>query len=437
MAACAAAVTAVFILLPFHATLTVFLAQFVGHYTVLRLWKEFLLFFLMLGAVYICISSPEIRRRVLTSKLTWLIFAYLGVLLVWGIIAWATKSVTLEALGYGWVVDARFLLFFMAVWIIAQSSPQPGQIWPWLLFIPAAIVVLVGLLQYFVLPYDVMKYLGYSAATIFPYEDINHNTAYIRVMSTLRGANPLGAYLLLVIVLLVAWLAKHVRTWGSWLKLLISVYAVLAVVVFTLTFSRGAWIGLAVSLAAAAWLLRNRVSRRVIAVAAGACGVLVLSLLVLVFVARNPAAQNIVLHTEDNTTIATTSNEGHASALQTGVSQVIREPFGRGPGSAGPASVYNSGHPARIAENYFIQIGQETGWAGLVLFIAVLIALGVQLYVRQNNTISFGLLAALAGLTVVGLTSHVWTDDTLAYVFWGLAGLACAQPVVKHAHTVN
>jgi hypothetical protein len=34
-------------------------------------------------------------------------------------------------------------------------------------------------------------------------------------------------------------------------------------------------------------------------------------------------------------------------------------------------------------------------------------------------------------LTVVNLLSHAWADDTLTYVWWGLAGIAMAQPATR------
>jgi len=37
------------------------------------------------------------------------------------------------------------------------------------------------------------------------------------------------------------------------------------------------------------------------------------------------------------------------------------------------------------------------------------------------------LLASLIGLIFVNLVSHAWADDTLAYVWWGLAGIALSQ----------
>lgn len=428
-------------LLPFHATLTVLFSQVTGHYTLVRLWKEILLVPLAASAVYLGLRRPSARRQVLGSKLFWLIMAFAVVQVIWGIAALMLGQTTLKALGYGWVIDTRFLIFFATAWVLALISPRLARWWPYLVFIPALVVSVFGLLQYFVLPYDFMKHLGYSSATIFPFEDINHNTRYIRIMSTLRGANPLGTYLVLVITLFAAWAAQpfvaavHQRSYGRLGA--ISLYAGACMLALLLTFSRGAWIGLIFGLAILIWLVRRYLSFRVVAATAAALSVVLVGLGVLTFIARNSAVQNIVLHTEDHSAVASTSNEGHTSALQMGLNDILHEPLGRGPGTAGPASVYNTGHPGRIAENYFIQLGQETGWIGLLLFIAILGDVAHMLYQRRGQILALGMLAALAGLTVVSLTSHAWADDTLAYVYWGLAGIACALPMPNESKKVG
>src|SRR5258708_5951307 len=171
----AAGVVVTLALMPFHATLTVWLSQFVGHYTVLRLWKEFLLVGLGFGALYLVIKDKKLQVQLRGSTLVRLIAAYLFVQLLWGVAALLLHTVTLQALGYGWISNTRYLVFFLAVWVIAAKVPALHARRPKLVFWPAAVVVAFGLVQYLVLPYDFLKHLGYSSATIFPYEDINHN----------------------------------------------------------------------------------------------------------------------------------------------------------------------------------------------------------------------------------------------------------------------
>jgi hypothetical protein len=40
-------------------------------------------------------------------------------------------------------------------------------------------------------------------------------------------------------------------------------------------------------------------------------------------------------------------------------------------------------------------------------------------------------LASLAGLTVLAMLMHLWTDDTIAYLWFGLAGIALTIPVTN------
>jgi hypothetical protein len=113
---------------------------------------------------------------------------------------------------------------------------------------------------------------------------------------------------------------------------------------------------------------------------------------------------------------------------------LAHHPLGDGPGTAGPASVYNHGHPARIAENYFIQVGQETGWLGLTLFTLINVGVGYLLWLRRDDPLALSLFASLIGLTLINMLSHAWADDTLAYIWWGLAGIAMVsdpKPKIK------
>lgn len=417
-------------LMPFHAFLTVWFSQLFGHYTAIRLWKEVLLLVLICGGLFQLACDAPLRQRFLSSWIVRLIGAFLAVQVVGGAVAYALHAVTLKALGYGLISDTRYGIFFLAVWLAVAKVPSFKKRWQHLVIWPLVVVVLIGLMQYFILPYDVLKHFGYNSTTIFPYEDINSNLRYIRIMSTLRGANPLGAYLATILCVVIA--LRRVRAWW-WYGLMTG-----GLMALVLTFSRGAWIGFASGSAVLVvaympfrsrrWQLRLGIAGAVLVVAC---------IGTFVFVHHNAALQNIFLHTEATSAIKTTSNGGHASALAQGLHDVVREPFGRGTGTAGPASVYNTGHPARIAENYYIQIAQETGWIGLALFLAMNIAADIALWRRRDNPLALGLCAGLVSASFMGLLSHVWADDTLAYIWWGLAAVALAPAILqtKAEHT--
>jgi hypothetical protein len=406
----------ILLLVPFHAFLTIFASQFVGHYTLLRLWKEILLGIVLFAAFMSCVHNPVLLKRLRSERLWKTIIIFLEVYALAAAISLGTESVTRTAAAYGFLTGTRFLFFFMAVWILADKA---SVLWRWrykILLGPAAVVIVFGLLQRFVLPYDVLRHVGYGPDTIRPYQTIDKKKSFFRVISTLRGANPLGAYMVVILSVLVA------RFFAGLRKVPTLLFIAAAVAVLAATYSRSAWLGalLGTGLIVASKLkhlftLRLAVVLGLAAVVVFAGGLFVLR--------NNDFVQNTFFHTDEHSVAATSSNHDHASATLTGLRQVIREPLGRGTGTAGPASVYNTGHEQRIAENYYLQVGQEVGWLGLGLFIAICAMVGRRLYAFRSDPLALGLLASFIGLAIVNLLSHAWADDTLAYLWWGFAGL--------------
>jgi hypothetical protein len=418
-----AAITAlIIVLVPFHALLTVWASSAVGHYTALRLWKEGLLLVAFAGSIYLIARHPALRGELTGSWLWRLIGLYVIVNLLWAVVAHLHGAVTTKAALYGGLVDLRPFVMLLVAWIAAIHVPKLLRYWQRLVLYPAAVVVAIGLLQQFVLPYDVMKHFGYGSNTIGPYETIDHKTSYIRIRSTLRGANLLGGYLILILSALLCRFVTGRRRWLSGLAL------ITGLIVLFGSGSRGAWLG---ALAAAAFLLwlslpSRRAKRLAVFVGAGLVLIFAGSVLTL---RHNDFVENTVFHTDEHSTSSVSSNAAHLSASRDALTQIIHEPLGRGPGTAGPAGDYNIGHPTRIAENYFLQIGQETGWLGLILFAAIYVLLAGELWQRRQHGLPRVLLASLAGLTVLAMLMHLWTDDTIAYMWYGLAGIALAIPI--------
>jgi hypothetical protein len=195
------------------------------------------------------------------------------------------------------------------------------------------------------------------------------------------------------------------------------------------SFSRSAWLGALVAVGFIAVLeLHQRFSSKLLL---PAVAVIVVLLAAGYGLRHNVRFENIVLHTQSHSAAKMSSNQGHVQALKSGLSDLVHEPLGRGPGTAGPASVYNN-HPSRVAEDYFVQIGQETGWLGLVTFLLINLGVGYLLWLKRRDPLALSLLAGLLGISFINLFSHAWTDDTLAYVWWGLAGIAMVPAARKH-----
>lgn len=412
-------------LMPFHAFLTVWGSSLIGHYTLLRLWKEVLLALLLIGSFVVLVGQPPLRRRFIRDRLFVLICLYGLVLVVAGGVALALHGVSKKALAYGLLLDGRYLVFFCITWLITLHDDVLVRWWERLLLIPAAVAVLFATLQYSVLPADFLKHFGYGPHTILPTETVDQKAAYRRVQSTLRGANPLGAYLVLVLSAAGAWVLKGGRRWMAVILFVLSLGALF----FTL--SRSAWLGALVALALLLWfgLSSQRARQGLLATAGTLVVVFAGATLVL---RHNDRFQNIFFHTSNTSHSAESSNAGHAFALKNGLRDVAHYPWGSGTGTAGPASVYNN-HPPRIAENYYVQIAQEAGVEGLALFMSINVLVGWRLWRRRDTQLGLVMFVSLLGLGVVNMLLHAWADDTLAYVWWGLAGVAVAMPLKKES----
>lgn len=412
----------IMVLVPFHAIFTTWAGSNFGYIDIFRIWKELLMVPLGVVAAYIAYKDKRLLRDLQHSWLVRLILAFTLLYLLYGLWVMVTGRVSGLAVIYSLIINLRYLWFFLMVWIIGQADSLIAQEWQKILFAPAAVVVLFGLLQRFVLQPDVLRHVGYGPDTIPAVQTVDNKVEYRRIQSTLRGANPLGAYLMFIMTAVVARFRRH-----QWLILL---FMASAVVLFY-SYSRSAWIGLIVSLAVLGGLqLSSRKGRQAMVVS------LILAIVLgggMVWQFRhNDTLQNTLFHSDEKSTSAESSNEARTSALQSAAKDVLKQPFGQGPGSAGPASFRNTKASPRIAENYYLQIGQEVGIVGILLFLAILAFLIRALLLRRRYAQAQVLLATLAGILVINFLSHAWTDDTLSILWWGFAGATLSLPAILH-----
>lgn len=420
----------ILILIPFQAFLTIVASGLTGSYELWRLWKELILLLLSPVVGLVLWRNRQLWQRLRQGWLFWAIACYILLHFALGVTALLKGQVNAYALLYAWVVNLRPMAIFVAALVLASSVPWLRVHWKKLLLWPAAIVVGFGLLQVAVLPIDFLSHFGYGPATIAPYETVDEKLDYIRVQSTLRGSNPLGAYLVVIMAVLLVLLRRARSKTNGWLAVGLLASATL----LFYTYSRSAYIGFALMfLASVVLAVRNRQERRWLAMALVVLAIVSAGLVVAF--RENDYLENTLYHTNEDSTSVSDSNEQRWLAMRSGFSDVINEPFGRGPGTAGPASIHNS-QPGRIAENYYLQIGQETGWLGVGLFVAIVLMVGRELWRRRSDPLARSLLVSLVGISFINLVQHAWTDDTLAVVWWGFAGVAIsaiAQPaILKH-----
>ncbi len=419
-------IAAIVVLVPFHALLTVWAGSNFGGYTAWRLWDEGVLIVLCGLAMCVLWWKRTLWQKLKKMHVVWLIGAYVILELLIGFVALARRDVNAKALIYGLIIDLRFVLFFLVCLLAASQTTWLREHWRGLLLIPAVIVVGFGLAQQFILPADFLSHFGYSLHTIPAYETVNQSKQLIRLQSTLRGPNPLGAYLVIVIGLLCTLL---LRVNSAKQRLGYSVLLASSLVVLFFSYSRSAWVAAIITAIIILGLgLKTRRQRTSFLAIIGAL-VLVGVVAGVLFLRHDAHFQNVIFHTSPHSAAATSSDQDHLSALKQGINDVVHQPLGRGPGTSGPASVYNNRSP-RSPENYFLEIAQGTGWLGLALFVLINWLVGKELWRQRQDPLALSLLATLIGISVINIVLPAWTDDTLGYIWWGMAGITLA-PVLR------
>lgn len=400
-----------------HAPLSVFLGTLLPDYDLLlKSWKEILL------VVASVIAAMIIQRRKLWQGL-WddlivkLALSYAGLHIVLAGLLWQGPLVTIAGL----MIDLRYILFFLLVYLLVVIMPQARRLIVTVVALGGLLVAVFALLQVTVLPKDILANIGYDKdVTIAPYLTVDQNPDYIRINSTLRGPNPLGAYAVIILSLLVAYLIKKRRAFDAIGRITIGMLAVGSTVALWASYSRSALVAAGSALAVIALAtVGRRLSRRawIITVA------VLFALLGGLLAARDTSfVSHVILHENPAEGNDVNSNDGHIESLIDGTDRMVRQPLGAGVGSTGSASLL--GDEPLIIENQYLFIAHESGWLGLLLFVVILAEIMRRLWLRREDWLALGVFASGLGLALIGLLLPVWVDETVALVWWGLAAVA-------------
>lgn len=407
---------AIFIGIIVHAPLTVWLGTLApGYELFIKPWKELLMLFATSLAIILAQRYklwPELWRDWLFKLIVG--FAALHLLLV--VVLWQGMNPTLAGLS----IDLRWLLYFGLVYVAIRIRPSQRQWFLKLGLVGAAIVGIFALLQIFVLPNNFLARIGYNKdTTIAPYLTVDKNPDYVRINSTLRGPNPLGAYAVIILSIITAAVIRASHRLGKYKLAALIVTAGMTGALWA-SYSRSALGAFAVSVGILAAVTFGRRLSRIWWIAAA---VVIFALAGGLFAARGTDfVSNVILHENLSGGSAESSNEGHVDSLLDGTRRMIEQPFGGGVGSTGSASLY--GDTPLIIENQYLFIAHEAGWLGLILFLTIFVAVLTRLWQQRRDYLSLGLFASGIGLGLIGLLLPVWVDDTVALMWWGLAAVA-------------
>jgi len=407
----------IFGLIVVHAPLSVGLGTLFPRYDLLiKSWKEILML-LLIPIALILIKRHRLMKPFLRDPIFYLIVIYVAIHVFIATLFFKGW----QAMSAGLIIDLRYVLYFSLVYVLLCSASQYRNMLIKVAVIGAVIVVGFATMQLF-LPADILTHIGYGKNTIEPYLTVDKNIHYIRVNSTLRGPNPLGAYAGMVLALVAAaWSrGKLINQKDRFIAIILSICGAIAL---WISYSRSSLIaGLFAVLLVIGISQRHRISRR-IWVGSGVVVCVFVGIIAFTHVGST-FISNILLHENPTGGSSVNSNQKHVQSLADGVAMLQQEPFGAGIGTTGSASLQSSA--PLIIENQYLFIAHEIGWTGIVLFLALFISILIRLWQQRKEWLSLGVFASGIGLALIGLLLPVWVDDTVSIVWWGLAALALA-----------
>ncbi len=400
-----------------HAPLSVGFGTLLPDYSLLiKSWKEILLG--VAGVLLFFIVLKQKKWQLFKTPLFLAVIGFALLTILLAILSYGNKEATLA----GVLVNLRYFFAFSLVYAAVKLYPKTVSLFLAAFIAGATVVVVFGALQATVLPYDILKYLGYSAATIAPYMTVDQNMDFIRINSTLRGPNPLGAYMIIVMSLFFALLAMKKWQHKAWRMGLLTALTVSAVVLWV-TYSRSALIGTAVALLIIALAVYGGKAGRKVWLSLGLVALLITG--GTMALRETDFVSTVILHEDPNEGGDVNSNDLHAESLVFGLGRMIQQPFGAGVGSTGSASIHTD--TPVVIESQYLFTAHELGWIGIILFITIVAMVMHGLWQRRRSWVSLAIFASGVGILLVGLMQPVWIDDTVSITWWMLAAIALAQ----------
>jgi len=386
----------------------------------LALWKE-VIFLILVCALTFKFFRKEIKK----PKLIFADKLIIGLFILSLIISCRSN---LSEIIWGIRYQFEFFAFYFAVRFLNIFSNTKDLVMRSFIFI-GVFVSSFGLFQAILLPKDFLTSFGFRnyndgwVAGLPPlaYHPVSPpKMDLIRIIGTFSDPNTFGAYLIIFIIFLVSLLLVYKRYRG-----LIYLAFFPSLISLIYTFSRSAWISLAVGILTLLFIVIPKKIRL------KATGILMFLVIVIVLLfpsfLKSTFLTDIILHGEYSQTIYG-STASHFDSLKSGLNYVIDNPLGMGLGKAGPASQrFGAGI---ISENWYLQIGEEVGILGIILFIGIILNFlwhfwryfisAKDLSIKYLNLFLF---VSLIALSFSNLFLHTWASTAVSFTFWIFTGL--------------
>lgn len=285
--------------------------------------------------------------------------------------------------------------------------------------VAGSISLLLGFILHFIVKSENLTVLGFRDdwSTWFPNQSLAfcqriENMELCRMAGTFAGPNQLGAYVVVLLPLFLLWYRQR-KNWFSdrifSSRITVTTLIILALAALFLTFSRSAYVGIIVAMLL---LISNHYHLRPMLKKYWP-----LLLIPLVLGAA-------IIFIKKDIFLRPGSSSGHLQAFTLGLEQMLTHPLGLGLGTAGPAS-FHSATPL-IPENWYLQIGIELGFVGLILFCALMASIAQKLYIQGNqksaHNYSGTLFASFIALAVMAFFLHIYEDAPTNVSFFLLVG---------------
>lgn len=415
--------------MPFHVFLSTWFGSSFGILGISKVIKEPVM---ILGFSLAVFASLDHLKKILSdNKLIIYLITLFGLISLLSVIV---RNNELDAELLGMAYDTRFLIFFLYGMLLGELHGQKIlRNATKTIIISGVSVAMLGILQVRLLPDTWLKNIGYTNSagtpTVFYISPITKETE--RAFSTLKDPNSLGSYTTIIISLLLISIIDRRRLKKDVKKQTLGL-AILFMCLY-LTYSRSAITGLICGLFAFILLfpytrqLLFKDWRKYVTLSA----FIIIPTLTLYLLSGTFFFNNVILHDVEGKSV--TSNTIRLDSYKQNIEKIYKNPLGYGVGTAGPVSFKNETKGAMIPENYYIQIALETGIIGMLVFMAIVVAVACRLFQmgEAGNTLATALLISLVSISVANLFNHIWSNEAIAYTWWGLAGIFLVIPRKK------